>query len=694
MYVVTDRSTSTVVHIDTLFINKIKYLDIDFGTFFSERTESQREFTDIKISESLYLRPLLTVAMWKIGSYFYTLGQDFEIEVIETLIDASNSKVEIPKEFTGAVEVDFKYIDSKAIICYILHFVSRCFNLSNVELLKRILDLKINTNFSFQEWKSYIRYSNEFKYKASTDFMEKYGYGSKMETLTSVLFSYYSIAWDRKELIKYLEGIYPDITSQQILFDVTINDKNVDLAKEYFFKVEPSTENVRKITAMAYESGSVDIIRFLLNNCNNLDGKLDENAIKTAIKKKDYELVQEIITKYSNTVSISCLEEAVESRDVKIGKLLIEAGVDLKSIEFKGINISIENKDMDMLRLLLENGASVELDDQSGIEKLYSIENHEVAERLLEFFNKDKDKSKTKTPEIQVKVGTRLKFSKTMLCLIEVNHIFNDLCFGLPTDFESFGRDIDLFKNIMAVMNSKQQHIINACALYFDNLSNHPPIHQLEKDCYKKLVKIIGYIVENNLQSTFNDTEYYETNALKVENDIEVLNDRHYELAESELVNRNFGMLKLLMDYGIDIYSGNSLILRTAYKAGGIGWIDYFISKGAKFNGESDGFEEACRSNKVKALEHWIKNGGVVPKNPKYECINMACLLGNFDMVKFLVESGVDLSNPERNGVRIACRLGHKKTLKYLLDNKAVVGNICRYRLEGNREKGQYRYEG
>ncbi|OMH78528.1 putative ankyrin repeat protein L25 [Zancudomyces culisetae] len=247
---------------------------------------------------------------------------------------------------------------------------------------------------------------------------------------------------------------------------------------------------------------------------------------------------------------------------------------------------------------------------------------------------------------------------------------------------------------MMDIINSKKKDIGNAIQIYLEHLPDAYDIRVIERVSYDKLIEIIEYVVENNLQSTFNDTEYDETNALEVENDIEVLNDRHYELAKSELVSRNFGMLKLLIEYGMNVNSHGNLILKTAYKAGDIGWIDYFIGKGAKFDEESDVFEEACKSDKVEVLEHWIKNGGVVPKNPEYPCINMACLLGNFSMIKLLVESGVDLSNPERNGVRIACRLGQKKTLKYLLDNKAVVGNICRYRLEGNREKGQYRYEG
>ncbi|OMH81459.1 putative ankyrin repeat protein [Zancudomyces culisetae] len=141
-------------------------------------------------------------------------------------------------------------------------------------------------------------------------------------------------------------------------------------------------------------------------------------------------------------------------------------------------------------------------------------------------------------------------------------------------------------------------------------------------------------------------------------------------------------MLKTLIEYGLDVNSHDSLILKTAYKAGDIEWIYYFISKGAKLKGISDGFEEACKSDKVDVLKYWIKNGGVVPKDPEYECINMACLLGNFDMVKLLVENGVDLSDPTRNGVRIACRLGLKRTLKYLLYNNAVVEGVGDHQLE------------
>ncbi|OMH82137.1 putative ankyrin repeat protein [Zancudomyces culisetae] len=340
-------------------------------------------------------------------------------------------------------------------------------------------------------------------------------------------------------------------------------------------------------------------------------------------------------------VSTSCLEEAVESGDIRIVKLLIESGVDLKLTHFEGILIAVKKKDINVLQLLLENGASVEPNIQHGIEKSSSVKNYEIAERLL-MFSEDKLKVKCKTLGDKLKFGTRLKFIQTQ----------------------------------------KKKDITNVCASYFATLLHSSCNNRSKRACYDKVVEIIEYIVENDSEITFNNTEHCETNELENEKDVELLNDEHYELEKSELMDRNFKMLKLLIEHEMSVNSHDNLILRTAYKSGNIDWINYFISKGAKLKGGSDGFEDVCKSNSIEVLQHWIKNGGVVPMNPEYECINMACLLGNFDMVKLLVENRVELSDPEYNGVRIACRLGFKRTLKYLLNNNAVVGDNCRYQLE------------
>ncbi|OMH82271.1 putative ankyrin repeat protein L25 [Zancudomyces culisetae] len=310
--------------------------------------------------------------------------------------------------------------------------------------------------------------------------------------------------------------------------------------------------------------------------------------------------------------------------------------------------------------------------------------------------------TKFKTTASEFKVGRGLRFNKTVLCLIREYLPSFTIVPSHYFDFDQFFEYQDIYEELMAIIGAKKKDITNACMLYFGNSSRFGNFKDVTRDQNDKLAEIIDYAIENNLQNILEQNEY-EACKLGYEKDLEVLNDTHYDQAKFELVNQKFEMLKLLIEYGMNIGSTSfmqklfnifigkrnekidptgSLILRTAYKAGDIGWIDYFISKGAKLNGRSDGFEEACRSDKFEVLQHWIKNGGVVPKSPEYPCINMACLLGNFDMVKLLVESGVDLSNPERNGIRIACRLGLKKTLKYLLNKKATLGNICRYQLE------------
>ncbi|OMH84296.1 putative ankyrin repeat protein [Zancudomyces culisetae] len=370
-------------------------------------------------------------------------------------------------------------------------------------------------------------------------------------------------------------------------------------------------------------------------------------------------------------------EKAVESGDTRIVKLLVESGADLKLPHFEGILIAVKKKDINVLQLLLENGASVEPNIQHGIEKSSSVKNYEIAERLLMF---SEDKVKCKTLGDKLKFETGLKFSKTIMCLIGLYQKYD--AYNDNAELDDFYEYMDLYEKIMTSTNSKKKNIANVCASYFATLLHPSCNNKSKRACYDKVVEIIEYIVENDPEITFNNTEHCETNESENEKNIELLNDEHYELAKSELVDRNFEMLKLLIENGMSVNSHDSLILRTAYKAGDIDWIDYFISKGAKLRDESDGFEEACESDKVEVLQHWMKNGGVVPKNPEYPCINMACLLGNFDMVKLLVKNGVELSDPARNGIRISCRLGFKKTLKYLLDNNAAVGNLCRYQLE------------
>ncbi|OMH82507.1 putative ankyrin repeat protein [Zancudomyces culisetae] len=683
MYLVIDKNALTGVYENTYFVNEGECFDINIGDFLSYSNKLRLEMMDVKIFESTYVRSLFRASgvseslMWNI---FYVVGECD----IEMLIDICNIRFDVPLELRSHLKMETICVDNIFMTCCIFLAIRESCRLNDLESLKRILNLERNTNLPFE----LLRYVSDAKGvpidERLDDFVGDYGYEEEIDLLIYTLCTYYSFEWGRKEFISYLEDNYSSSRHAQIMFDVATYQRSEVLVKKNFFNVEPNAGNVEKVTEMAYDRGNVDLIRFLLNNSDNLKGDLDENALKTAIKKGDCELAQEIINKYPKTLSVSCLEEAVKTRDRFFFNVTIGSGVDLTKPELYEYIFERNYGDKYMVRLLLENGASLGSETPNTIKNLCSIKNYEIVERLLDLFDKDTENAgaKPKTPEIEIKVGTRLTFNKIIPCLFEANLNLNKYYLDRNIEFEEVLEHLELYEELMMVINAGRKNINDTCAIYFSNPSGDTRSNQITRTCYNKLLEIIEYIVKNNLQSKFENTEYDEINGLGYGNNSEVLNDGHYELVKAELVNRNFEILKIIIEYGADINSHDSLILRTAYKAGDVNWINYFISKGAKLKGKSDGFEEACKSNKVEVLQHWIRNGGVVPKNPEYPCINMACLLGNFDMVKLLVENGVDLRNPARNGAGVSRRLGLKRTLKYLLDNNASLGNVCGYKLE------------
>ncbi|OMH83290.1 hypothetical protein AX774_g3202 [Zancudomyces culisetae] len=67
MYMVIDRKTSTVVYMNTLSINNKECLDIDTNDLFSDLDRRLIDLTDIKISDSLYIRPSLATSKYGYG---------------------------------------------------------------------------------------------------------------------------------------------------------------------------------------------------------------------------------------------------------------------------------------------------------------------------------------------------------------------------------------------------------------------------------------------------------------------------------------------------------------------------------------------------------------------------------------------------------------------------------------------------
>ncbi|OMH80969.1 hypothetical protein AX774_g5584, partial [Zancudomyces culisetae] len=149
MYVVVDESTSAVVHMNTIFMNEDEYLDIDIGKYISQSNEPQKEETDIRVFDSIYIAPIIT----KIDASDILMCEMLEIvgeSDVQMLIDICNARFEFPPDISSSVGRDVRCIDNKFMTCCMLTAARRVCGLNNLGWLKRILDFEFNVNFPFQ----------------------------------------------------------------------------------------------------------------------------------------------------------------------------------------------------------------------------------------------------------------------------------------------------------------------------------------------------------------------------------------------------------------------------------------------------------------------------------------------------------------------------------------------------------------
>ncbi|OMH84193.1 hypothetical protein AX774_g2284 [Zancudomyces culisetae] len=235
MYVVIDRNTSTVVRKGTLFMDKDEYLDIDIGKLFSQDNESQIMKIDIKTSNSLYIRPLFrmgrasTYLIW--AMHTISGGRD-----IEMLIDICNTKFEFPPEVCDSVGRDIRCIDDRFMICCMLVTARESCRLNSLELLKRVLGLEPNIYFPFQRLESVVDARGVPIDDGLSAFVWEYEYKARSDLLSYTLCAYFSICWDRKKLIEYLEDNYYSSKHMQIFFDISVFHKNESLSRNIFSK--------------------------------------------------------------------------------------------------------------------------------------------------------------------------------------------------------------------------------------------------------------------------------------------------------------------------------------------------------------------------------------------------------------------------------------------------------------------------
>ncbi|OMH79699.1 hypothetical protein AX774_g6879 [Zancudomyces culisetae] len=132
MYLVIDRNTSKIFHKGTLSINEGEYLDIDIGKLFLNYNESRRGESDIIISDSICVYPLVTnidaseILLFEIR----TISGESDIEM---LMDTCNAKFEFPADMCDSIGRDIRCIDARFLVSCLVIAASESCRLNNLD---------------------------------------------------------------------------------------------------------------------------------------------------------------------------------------------------------------------------------------------------------------------------------------------------------------------------------------------------------------------------------------------------------------------------------------------------------------------------------------------------------------------------------------------------------------------------------
>ncbi|OMH80674.1 hypothetical protein AX774_g5884 [Zancudomyces culisetae] len=369
-----------------------------------------------------------------------------------------------------------------------------------------------------------------------------------------------------------------------------------------------------------------------------------------------------------------------------------------------------------MLRLLLENGASVKLADQSVIEKLCSIKNHEIAEHVLELLNNEEENHHVHD---KVTIGAKLRFNKTMMCLIGVYQKHEKCIPNSNVEFEKLLEQTDLFERTVAIMNSRRKKTFEYTYSCHEKKSYYLWLYDNQNDCYKKLSEVIRYIIENDLQSTLNDTGYDKNNEFKDKKCIEVLNDRHYEIVKSELtfkyilehnaviegvchhqleyacIIEDAGLVKMILEY----YDGLGALERkksTNTKEGaGLQNNSFLVNKNTDLSEEYvdtkilldrgqpiksydfvDGVKVAASLANIQILELLLYYK--LDSKNDFEIMEAAVQSENINVIKLLLENGLSVKDSAEI-INVALKTNNVEMTRLLLENGAEICGYSRY---------------
>ncbi|OMH79625.1 putative ankyrin repeat protein L25 [Zancudomyces culisetae] len=463
---------------------------------------------------------------------------------------------------------------------------------------------------------------------------------------------------------KYIKKLPPIVDKYNAFLDI-------DISENTYLRHLITAEWASKLQKKTSTDYSTVILESFLKASNeySLEGGPGETALTTAISLDDFETAAYISRKYVDTVTTSVILQTIINDNMRLLEEFKSIGIDITKVGEKGVWCACINKNIEILRLLIKNGTKVQATsgDMLGVICNESYCSREIIFELVT--NSTNSSNNAAKLHGCAETGKTLKFDKIIKAFLGRLNIHGRKAMMIMSQL-TLGNIWYMQENI------KGMYVVSREAIW---------CYAMEWTVKQLLFNIVDHIEKNKLHHTILEAKI--TGPISVFKKTiageTVLSDCDYELAKSNIVDRNLGMIGLLIDGGLDANLSNHLVLRTAYKSGDIGWIDYFIEKGAKLGTEGYcGLDEACQSDNIEVLKHWFRNGGTVPTDPKHNGVRVASSVGNFEMVRLLVKNGACLSDPTYSGIKEACELNHQEILKYLVKNNAAVGDLEYYQWE------------
>ncbi|OMH80370.1 putative ankyrin repeat protein [Zancudomyces culisetae] len=438
-----------------------------------------------------------------------------------------------------------------------------------------------------------------------------------------------------------------------------------------FSEVKHDTVNINRLAKLAYETSNYGLAKRILKTSGYKIRELDENILKTICMNGDYESAHSIINDAPERVSGSSLLDAIKSGNTRLVGILIDLGLEIAYPGFMGIKVACRKKNIDMVRFLIRNGALPRNVQNNGVLDTCLPNDHKILDLLL---------SQSCTHYKSV-LGDHVRTNDD-----KKPRFTNVLSFFITNGLRCSRVGLEIFKKYIDARD------VNGIKSFLNRNSWLPLGYTKGKRqrFNQVLVNIAEYIIHDDSSrdntSTEENSYQHKSKYRKIHDGKKslstpqcmLIDDSYFQQATSKLTIRDFELLDLLIENGADINSHNFLVLRTAYKAGNIWWIEHFISKNAKVGTEEfNGINEACESGKIEVLKHLIGFSPPTKKETIYNGIRAAVGHDNFEMVKLLVEKVADLSDSKYNGIREACASNNEEMVKYLFKNGASLGRAC-----------------